>query len=140
MITYAKADDIKSVYDLICELEDAVLNEERFEDAFKRQTADDRYICLLYQDDEIIKGLLNMRIEAQLHHAGKIAEIMELVVGKKYRGNNIGSELIEKAIEIARAEECLRIELSSSKWRTDSHRFYQDKGFIASHINLTKDL
>ena len=55
MISYAKADDIKSVYDLICELEDTVLNEARFEDAFKRQTADDRYICLLYQDDEIIK-------------------------------------------------------------------------------------
>ncbi|MCR5096071.1 MAG: GNAT family N-acetyltransferase [Erysipelotrichaceae bacterium] len=140
MIRYAKAEDIDIIYELICELEDTALDKEAFKQAFYFQLDDDRYLCLLNEDDGTIKGLLNMRIEQQLHHAGKIAEIMELVVGKKYRGNNIGSELIEKAIEIARAEECLRIELSSSKWRTDSHRFYQDKGFIASHINLTKDL
>ena len=81
-----------------------------------------------------------MRLEHQLHHGGIVAEIMELFVKEKYRLNGIGKKLLAEAIKIARDEGCLGIELSSSNWRTDSHRFYQDSGFIASHVNLTLDL
>ncbi|MBR0419623.1 MAG: GNAT family N-acetyltransferase [Erysipelotrichaceae bacterium] len=94
----------------------------------------------IYEEDDEIKGMINMRLEHQLHHGGIVAEIMELFVKEKYRLNGIGKKLLAEAIKIARDEGCLRIELSSSNWRTDSHRFYEDNGFSASHVNLTLDL
>jgi GNAT superfamily N-acetyltransferase len=65
---------------------------------------------------------------------------MELVVSETKRNRGIGKQLLQKAIETARNEGCKRIELSSSNWRTDSHRFYMENGFDATHIDLTMDL
>ena len=140
MIREYKLTDENLIYDLLCELENTAIDKEGFNIAFMKQFYDDSYRCLLYEENDEIIGILNMRIEHQLHHGGKVAEIMELYVKEKYRLNGIGKKLLEEAVRIARDEECKRIELSSSYWRTQSHRFYQNNGFTASHINLTMDL
>ncbi len=140
MIRDYELNDGKLIYDLLCELEETKIDKEGFNIAYMKQFNDDNYRCLLYEEDNEIKGMINMRLEHQLHHGGIVAEIMELFVKEKYRLNGIGKKLLAEAIKIARDEGCLRIELSSSNWRTDSHRFYQDSGFIASHVNLTLDL
>ena len=140
MIREYKLTDENLIYDLLCELENTVIDKEGFNIAFMKQFYDDSYRCLLYEENEEIIGIVNMRIEHQLHHGGRVAEIMELYVKEKCRLKGIGKKLLEEAVRIAKNEGCKRIELSSSNWRTESHRFYQNNGFIASHINLTMDL
>ena len=140
MIRRSQITDKDEIYALICALENTVLDRQGFDDTFDVQSSDDRYICFVYEEDKTIEGAINMRIEKQLHHAGKVCEIMELVVSETKRNRGIGKQLLQKAIETARNEGCKRIELSSSNWRTDSHRFYMENGFDATHIDLTMDL
>ncbi len=140
MIRRSQITDKDEIYALICALENTVLDRQGFDDAFDVQSSDDRYICFVYEEDKTIEGVINLRIEKQLHHAGKVCEIMELVVSEMKRNRGIGKQLLQKAIETARNEGCKRIELSSSNWRTDSHRFYMENGFDATHIDLTMDL
>ena len=140
MIRRSQITDKDEIYALICALENTVLDRQGFDDAFDAQSSDDRYICFVYEEDKTIEGAINMRIEKQLHHAGEVCEIMELVVSETKRNRGIEKQLLQKAIETARNEGCKRIELSSSNWRTDSHRFYMENGFDATHIDLTMDL
>ena len=140
MIRRSQITDKDEIYALICALENTVLDRQGFDDAFDAQSSDDGYICFIYEENKTIEGAINMRIEKQLHHAGKVCEIMELVVSETKRNRGIGKQLLQKAIETARNEGCKRIELSSSNWRTDSHRFYMENGFDATHIDLTMDL
>jgi PhnO protein len=140
MIRRSQITDKDEIYALICALENTVLDRQGFDDTFDAQSSDDGYICFVYEEDKTIEGAINMRIEKQLHHAGKVCEIMELVVSETKRNRGIGKQLLQKAIETARNEGCKRIELSSSNWRTDSHRFYMENGFDATHIDLTMDL
>ena len=140
MIRRSQITDKDEIYALICALENTVLDRQGFDDTFDVQSSDDRYICFVYEEDKTIEGAINLRIEKQLHHAGKMCEIMELVVSETKRNRGIGKQLLQKAIETARNEGCKRIELSSSNWRTDSHRFYMENGFDATHIDLTMDL
>ena len=140
MIRRSQITDKDEIYALICALENTVLDRQGFDDAFDAQSSDDGYICFIYEENKTIEGAINMRIEKQLHHAGKVCEIMELVVSETKRNRGIGKQLLQKAIETARNEGCKRIELSSSNWRTDSHRFYMKNGFDATHIDLTMDL
>ena len=140
MIRRSQITDKDEIYALICALENTVLDRQGFDDAFDAQSSDDGYICFIYEENKTIEGAINMRIEKQLHHAGKVCEIMELVVSETKRNRGIGKQLLQKAIETARNEGCKRIELSSSNWRTDSHHFYMENGFDATHIDLTMDL
>ncbi len=140
MIRRSQITDKDEIYALICALENTVLDRQGFDDTFDAQSSDDGYICFVYEEDKTIEGAINMRIEKQLHHAGKVCEIMELVVSETKRNRGIGKQLLQKAIETARNEGCKRIEISSSNWRTDSHRFYMENGFDATHIDLTMDL
>ena len=140
MIRRSQITDKDEIYALICALENTVLDRQGFDDTFDVQSSDDRYICFVYEEDRTIEGAINMRIEKQLHHAGKVCEIMELVVSETKRNRGIGKQLLQKAIETARNERCKRIELSSSNWRADSHRFYMENGFDATHIDLTMNL
>ena len=140
MIRRSQITDKDEIYALICALENTVLDRQGFDDTFDAQSSDDRYICFVYEEDKTIEGAINMRIEKQLHHVGKVCEIMELVVSETKRNRGIGKQLLQKAIETARNEGCKRIELSSSNWRTGSHRFYMENGFDATHIDLTMDL
>ena len=140
MIRRSQITDKDEIYALICALENTVLDRQGFDDTFDAQSSDDGYICFIYEENKTIEGAINLRIEKQLHHAGKVCEIMELVVSETKRNRGIGKQLLQKAIETARNEGCKRIELSSSNWRTDSHRFYMENGFDATHIDLTMDL
>ena len=81
--------DIKAVYDLICDMEAKQLDYDSFAIIFNKQLADDDYYCLLCTEELTEKGgadgcavigELNLRFEDQLHHAGRIAEIMEFCI------------------------------------------------------------
>ena len=53
------------------------------------------------------------------------------------RSLKIGKQLIEK---IARNKKLEQIELSTSIYRKDAHRFYERQGYEKLHYNYTKEL
>ncbi len=139
MIEFAKINDREDIYNLICTLEKKVINKEHFNSVFENALNDKDVIFLVYRD-KMIDGFLGFKIHHYLHHDMDTGEIVELVVDPNKRGMNIGSQLIEKIEEIAMCNHLEQIELSTSTYRLDAHRFYEKHGYIKSHFNYTKEL
>jgi Acetyltransferases len=121
--------DVKEVYDLICELEDTSFIYANFEVAFNCKMKDKENYCILAVEENSIIGFLSLNINYQLHHAGKVATIEELVVTGKYRSKGAGKLLLGSAIECAENNGCDVIELTSNFTRERAHNFYIKNGF-----------
>ena len=101
---------------------------------------DPRFHAFVCENGGMVLAFINLRIDYQIHHAAKVAEIMELVTKEDCRGQGIGRELFRHACQFAREEGCVQIELNSSFRRTDAHRFYETKGMVRTHYGFTMPL
>lgn len=130
--------DCKAVYDLICDLEHKQLPYNAFAEIFSEQTEDSRFYCLLWENAGHVLGVLNLRFEQQLHHASRIAEILEFSVDTSCRSQGIGKQMFTEACRIAEAAGCSQIELATNQLRTDAHRFYTREGMHNFHYKFSK--
>ena len=90
-------EDCRAVYELICDMEAKTLPYDAFDAIYRKQLSDDRYECILCEQDTNVIAMINLRYEDQLHHAGCIAEIMEFVVKAGYRDKGYGKDLFRHA-------------------------------------------
>ena len=107
-LRYGLQDDCRRIYDLICEMEEKVLPYDHFSRIWEKQIANPDYISLVCEEDGTVIGVLNLRLEEQLHHTQLVAEIMEMAVKAEYRSSGIGKALIRWAYQIAQEKGCLR--------------------------------
>ncbi len=140
MIRYAKETDRKALYHLICELEETKLDQEAFFRIFADQLSDERYLCLVYERDHAVIGVCNVRMENQLHHCARIAEIMELSVSSSLRSQGIGKQLLDHAYTLVKQQGCMQMEVSSNQKRIHAHHFYEREGFDKHHFKFTRAL
>jgi len=138
MIRTADAADFGAIYHLVCRLEDRTLPKEAFYEILTAQLADPAHCFLLAETAGQPAGLLHLRIEAQLHHAGQIAEILELIVDAPFRGQGLGESLIRAACRCARERGCLQLEAACNLSRTASHLFYERQGMARTHYKFSK--
>lgn len=136
----AAAADCEAVHRLICELEGETLPFADFARIFAEQLADPHYCCLLCDSGREIAGLLNLRMESQLHHAAKVAEILELAVTAAFRSQGIGKMLMAAACRTAKEAGCVRLEAACSRNRPGAHRFYLREGFADTHRRFSMPL
>ena len=68
------------------------------------------------------------------------AQIESVRVRADLRGQRIGEQLIEVAIDRARERGCGVMQLTTDLRRTDAHRFYRRLGFEASHAGMKRSL
>ena len=128
MCRRGNAGDFDAVYRLICELENQTFDRRKLHEIYMQQLQDMHYCCLVYEFEGEIVGMLNMRFEMQMHHAGMVAEILEFAMSGQHRSQGIGHELFAEACRIARSESCTFIEAVSNQVRRDAHRFYLREG------------
>ncbi|HYM72977.1 MAG TPA: GNAT family N-acetyltransferase [Stellaceae bacterium] len=89
----------------------------------------------------IVVGCLQLTVIPGLSRRGMRRGLIEAVrVGAAQRGRGLGERLIRHAIEIARAEGCGLVQLTSDRSRTEAHRFYERLGFVASHVGMKREL
>lgn len=137
IIRYGTADDCKYVYSLICDMESRQLPYEPFEQIYCTQLKSSLYTCLIYELEGKVMGCINLRTEQQLHHAGKICEIMELVVDNSCRSRGIGKMLFEAACEEAKRQGCMQIEVCCNQLRKRTHKFYETQGMHNFHYKFS---
>ena len=77
-------------------------------------------------------------IHHYLHHNSNTGEIVELVVNPEYRNQKIGENLLKFIENLAREKSLEEIELSTSTYRKNAHRFYERNGYLMNHYNYTK--
>lgn len=140
MIRSATVDDCKSVYSLICEMEECALDYSIFRKIYYNMIKCDAYAILVALEDDKIVGEITLRFEEQLHHCAKIAEIMECSVTSDFRSRGIGKQLFESACEVAKDRNCMQIEVSSNQIRMRAHKFYERMGMQNTHYKFSKSL
>ncbi|MER6277244.1 GNAT family N-acetyltransferase [Streptomyces sp900105245] len=102
--------------------------------ALKRLDADPNQHLVVAERAGRVIGTLQLTIIPGLSHQGATRALIEAVrIHSDERGGGLGSRLIEWAVDRSRQLDCVMVQLTSDKSRTDAHRFYERLGFTASH-------
>jgi len=150
-IRLATRDDVPAIIalladDLLGRTREDIDDPDTYLRAFDEMAAQGGNIALVAerhgQGTKDIIGCLQLTMIPGLSRRGvKRAQIEGVRVGAACRGLGIGERLIRHAIDLARAEGCGLVQLTSDVSRPDAHRFYERLGFVASHagFKLTLD-
>jgi Acetyltransferases len=140
IIRKASLDDIESVYSLLCELENNKFPVNKFKDVFVENFKNPLVNYFICESDDSIIAFSSMHIQYLLHHCSKVAEIQELVVKEKYKGNGIGKKLFTEMVNTAKKNNCSLLEVCCNQKRVQSHGFYEHCGMLKSHYKFTYKL
>lgn len=132
--------DEASVYDLITSLMKVSLDRESFHDVFIQNLRDDTVLYYVAESDGYVVGFASLHILPQLHHAGLVGEILELIVQESLRGRGIGAQLVLQLEQEAKKRGCVSVEVTAKKSRVEAQRFYEHMGFTRTHGTFTKIL
>lgn len=80
-------------------------------------------------DDGDLIGVAALHVSPLLETTGKVGRLGALVVDERYRGRGIGQALVTATEEQARAAGCVKMEITSSRYRTRTQEFYQLLGY-----------
>jgi len=96
------------------------------------------YICAT--DDKKLIGYCSLTIKNNLWMAANLGNVDELVVDSAYRNRGIGKMLMNEIENIAKRQDCRRVELESAFHRTIAHEFYARLGFEKRAYLFTKEI
>lgn len=110
---------------------------ESYLKAFAEIEADKNNELIVVENEGEIIGTLQITFTRSISfQGGKRATIESVRVDDKYRGQGIGKELMKWAIERAKQENCVTMQLTTNSERTDAHRFYETLGFQKTHLGM----
>jgi GNAT superfamily N-acetyltransferase len=102
--------------------------------AFDAIVDDPAQVLLVAEDSGAVIGTLQVTFSQHLISRGLRRAVVEaLFIHPKHQRQGAGAALMKHVIEIARAEGCQSIELTSNKTRDRAHAFYARMGFHATH-------
>ncbi|GAB3546966.1 GNAT family N-acetyltransferase [Spirosoma fluminis] len=87
-------------------------------------------------NQEIVATCQLSFIQYLTHQGGIRAQIEAVRVKATYRGQGIGTQLFEYAIQRAKEKGAHLVQLTTDKKRPEAKRFYESLGFIASHEGM----
>ena len=91
-------------------------------------------------DDDIVATLQLSFIPHLVLGGGERAQIEGVRVRAGHRGGGIGQALMTWAIEQARDRGCLLVQLATNVARPEARRFYEQLGFVGSHVGMKLSL
>jgi PhnO protein len=141
-IRKASKNDNLAIYELICQLENTIFEYFIFEKFYFLNLQNPTIIYLVAEKEEKVIGFLSCHGQSLLHHLSIVYEIQELVVENEYKGQHIGTKLMESLeqllLEKTEENKPLLLEVTANKKRTQSHDFYKKNGFAETHFKFTK--
>jgi ribosomal protein S18 acetylase RimI-like enzyme len=110
---------------------------ENYVKAFEEIDADKNNELIVAETGGEIVGTQQITFTPSISfQGGKRATVESVRVDEKYRGQSIGKELMLWAIERAKRENCVAMQLTTNSDRKDAHRFYENLGFKGSHLGM----
>jgi GNAT superfamily N-acetyltransferase len=98
------------------------------------------YIIFVAEADGDIVGLVGAYMAYSLEFSGMYGRLITLIVDERHRGAGIGKQLIAEIESRLKREGALLAVVTSSSHREESHRFYEDNGYLNTGIRFTKKL
>jgi len=105
--------------------------------AFSQIVSDPNNELVVVESDSEIAGMLQLTFIPYLTHVGSRRCLIEAVrIQSEFRGQNLGTQFLEWAIDRAKNRACNMIQLTSDKQRPGAIRFYESLGFKATHLGF----
>ena len=109
-----------------------IKSHEEIKSNLEEMIQDESNIILIAEDKQVAVGVIICKVREINDHTNlkniKVLWINEICVKQEYRRNGIGRSLIEKAKEIAKANNCLRLELNCWELNEEAMKFYENQG------------
>ena len=145
-IRRARRDDVPTIVKMLAD--DALGGpRERLEDplpasyftAFERVDRDPNLALVVAEGEGgAVIGCLQLCILPGISSQGASRGLIEDVrVASSLRGQRIGEQLVQWALDEARSGGCKLVELLTHHTRVDAQRFYDRLGFARSHVGMT---
>ncbi len=97
-------------------------------------------VLVAEQDGEVV-GVCQVMVFPHFQHAGSwCCELESVHVRGDVRSRGIGAALLAAAEELATAQGCYRMQLTSRNVREDAHRFYRANGYEQTSQGFKKPL
>ena len=124
--------DLDTLMDLYVQL--SPINEglpaQKRDEIWEQIQNDDKITYLgAYENDQLIATCFLTIIPNFSNQGRSIGFIENVVTDEKWRGKGVGSQLLKKAIELAKEQNCYKVFLESGITRTGAHDFYRSLGF-----------
>ena len=85
------------------------------------------------REGQVIAVLQLTMIPSLTLRGSRRAQIEGVRVASVYRGQGVGTQLMQWAIDRAKKENCLLVQLTMDRRRERAGNFYRRLGFVASH-------
>lgn len=109
--------------------------------AFEAIESDPAHEVLVAVANDEVLGCLQLSFLPGLSRRGMWRGQIEGVrVARSARGQGLGRQLMQWAIDACRERGCGLVQLTSDIRRTEAARFYESMGFTASHVGFKLDL
>lgn len=109
-----------------------IKSHEEIKSNLEEMIQDESNFILIAEDKQVAVGVIICKVREINDHTNlkntKILWINEICVKQEYRRNGIGRSLIEKAKEIAKENNCLRLELNCWELNEEAMKFYENQG------------
>lgn len=90
----------------------------------------DGMVLLVCEAGGRVIGTVTLVIMPNLtHNSRPWAQVENMVVEGRSRGNGVGRQLLQECLRLAREADCYKLQLQSAEGRTEAHRFYERLGF-----------
>ena len=111
-ITVADKRDFEGIYQLVCQLEETEFDQEAMYEVFQHVISD--HTVFISKDYDRITGYLVLSITYQMHHCGKVAEVVELCVSNSFQNRKIGTDLLNHAMIYAKPHGCVNMDITAN--------------------------
>jgi len=91
-------------------------------------------------DQGSLVALVSYTIEMRLSANGKLMYLEDLVIDEQYRGQGLGTKLLDFACEHAKQAGCTALTLDCGIQRLESHEFYKKRGLKNDGLNFKINL
>lgn len=118
--------------------EDASLPlDPRYEMAFADIDRDPNQRLIVAERDGVVIGTMQLTfLPGIAFRGGRRGQIEAVRIASHLRGEGLGGQMIDWAVEQCRARGCRMVQLMSMRERTDAHRFYERLGWTKSHFGF----
>ncbi|MDD6664001.1 MAG: GNAT family N-acetyltransferase, partial [Bulleidia sp.] len=114
-IREADIQDFSGIYHLVCLLEETQFDKDAMYEVFLH-TLNNNTVFVSCENN-IITGYLVLSITYQMHHCGKVAEVVELCVSNSFQNRKIGTDLLNHAITCAKLHGCVNMDITTNQKR-----------------------
>ena len=128
----ATRNDLSAILALMVDIEtdDQVLDLPAAEAIFERMQSYPNYIIYVTVAEGKVIGTFSLLIMDNLAHLGAPSGIVEdVVVHSSWRGQGIGKQMMQFAMQQCQKAGCYKMALSSNLRRDRAHKFYDQLGF-----------